>query len=1132
MISIKSFSKPKNVNGSTVRYIGGNGFAGNSTINVGGSNGVYLWGQWHDHTQDINGDLTSNGTVQANNLVALNNVNTYTANVQGKLTAGEIETSYLSGTTIDTDTIVGALGKFTTLSATTLSAITAFITTLNSTNITTDYLTVTKAAHFFKLIIDEIKATKGQIIITPSNATIDKVTTLSNGNYRCYFRAKDGEGREIYQTFEVDDQVVCQTFNAATGTSYNVSNKYYWRKVVNVSTATTNQTIDGVSYPCHWIDISNTDKDTQCTDIPERYDEIVQLGNRTDTTRQAAITIGAYNNPYLDTGITAPFIIQYAGINDYNLSTHRVNVISNGYNSFKGAFMTNNGDDVETLIHEVSSGATTYVHQAWSNSADGHLNFSKTYFNDALYVGFCSNWTESDTALVYTDYTWARLKGEDGQDGSGSTIVKLSPLVEEVYIDRNDFCVINIAYNIVKQEGSTISTLTASTSNYYVRFRPYKLNGSGSTVNLSTGVTPSYLNYEYQDDWSDRNDALQYLQVELVKGSTVYDKRIVNAILAPAASLEITDSIITRVQGNEQSISSNTNAISSLNQQFNSINATVTAHTAQISNLDQDIYELSTDVSNLEIRADGISSMVSKYSGVQLINAYGWTKMDGTAAKYNADTQGYSLEYDDNNNCPIFSNVVKLDASKEYVFSCYSSIENPPLTVYYSATNKPPIEFSTTVSTVLTKNADDTYNNAKRHAYKFTATNGGYYVIKYGVTSPVTNAFYRPQLERGTEPTEFDLNSVMLGSEIVQNANNILLQVAGCGININDQQITLRGNTEVAGNLKLSHADQGFILVGSGGTTVISPQSIGTYNQFTAKTTSDEQFNANQQTVVYPYQGTSTIIKYTGTLVFENPLGYIKSGTTLTLTNQNINIYYASGTRASTYTPTVEYKLYINGSVEDTITNNAMATSNVGTFTTDASGEYTIETIINFNTIDNYTLTDTNVLGTFVYNINIPLNDAYTMIGYDGIASNFGNNKTVYIGKDEMTMKYSSTSGLRITADKITKLNPNGGGNWVQLSTQKVTLMPNSDYNLQDDDDFVVLRTSSANRTITLTTSQYTGRKVYIKNLGTHTLYVSAPSKMVRCDKNINQVDDDVVINDAHPRMFMYDGTYWYEFLG
>ena len=92
--------------------------------------------------------------------------------------------------------------------------------------------------------------------------------------------------------------------------------------------------------------------------------------------------------------------------------------------------------------------------------------------------------------------------------------------------------------------------------------------------------------------------------------------------------------------------------------------------------------------------------------------------------------------------------------------------------------------------------------------------------------------------------------------------------------------------------------------------------------------------------------------------------------------------------------------------------------------------------------------------------------------------------------------------------------------------------MPNSDYNLQDDDDFVVLRTSSANRTITLTTSQYTGRKVYIKNLGTHTLYVSAPSKMVRCDKNINQVDNDVVINDAHPRMFMYDGTYWYEFLG
>jgi hypothetical protein len=1129
MISIKSFSKPKNVNGNSVRYIGGNGFAGNSTINVGGNassvNGVYLWGQWHDHTQDINGDLTSNGTIQANNLVALNNVNTYTANVQGKLTAGEVETPYVSATTIDTNTIIGELGKFTTLSATTLSAITAFITTLNSTNITTDYLTVTKAAHFFKLIIDEIKATKGQIIITPSNATIDKVTALSNGNYRCYFRAKDGEGREIYQSFEINDQVVCQTFNAATGTSYNVSNKYYWRKVVNVSTATTNQTIDGVSYPCHWIDISATDKDPQCTDIPAKGDEIVQLGNRTDTTRQAAITIGAYNNPYLDTGITAPFIIQYAGINDYNLSTHRVNVISNGYNSFKGAFMTNNGDDVETLIHEVSSGATTYVHQAWSNSADGRLNFSKTYFDDALYVGFCSNWTESDTALVYTDYTWARLKGEDGQDGSGSTFVKLSPLVEEVYIDRNDFCVINIAYNIVKQEGTTISTLTASTSNYYVRFRPYKLNGSGATVNLSTGVTPSYLNYEYQNDWSDRNDALQYLQVELVKGSTIYDKRIVNAILSPSASLEITDSIITRVQGNEQSISSNTNAISSLNQQYNSINATVTAHTAQISNLDQDVYELSTDVSNLEIRADGISSMVSKYSGVQLINAFGWTKTDGTAASYNEDTQSYSLVYPSTgSDCSIYSNVVKLDAGKEYVFSCYPSIPNPPITVYYSATNKAPTEFSTTVSTVLTKYTDDIYHRNQRYGYKFTATDSGYYVIKFGVSTPVNDAFYRPQLELGTAPTEFDRNSVMLSSEIVQNATNILLQVAGCGVNIDSQQITLRGDTEIIGNLTLTRSDQGFVLQGDGGTTIISPQSIGTYNQFTQKTSVDNYVSTINHTEIYPQGGA-----YRCFTSFTKNLGHIKQGTILTFKNQNIQLYNAHTQLISgAYAEEVNYTI-TQGSNNTYFTNTNMQQTTIGTYTAPSDGNVIVlvTASILVDTAPSYWQDGVNP--SLRYVVNIPNQNAFCLIGYDGIGINYSNNRTIYIGEEGTTFKYNN-GGLRINDNGVYKLNPNDNTTFVPLSTQKVTTL-SGNYTLQSDDEFLFTSNLSGDIVLTLPSSTYKGRKIYIKNATTHNVNVVCNGRILRSDKGVNAVADSMSVN-AQPRAYLYTGYYWCELFG
>ena len=62
-------------------------------------------------------------------------------------------------------------------------------------------------------------------------------------------------------------------------------------------------------------------------------------------------------------------------------------------------------------------GVSTYVHFAYSTSADGKNNFSTTSFNGALYIGVLTddNVEDSDT---YTDYTWSRMRGEDGKDGA------------------------------------------------------------------------------------------------------------------------------------------------------------------------------------------------------------------------------------------------------------------------------------------------------------------------------------------------------------------------------------------------------------------------------------------------------------------------------------------------------------------------------------------------------------------------------------------------------------------------------------------------------------------------------------------------------------------------------------------
>ena len=67
-----------------------------------------------------------------------------------------------------------------------------------------------------------------------------------------------------------------------------------------------------------------------------------------------------------------------------------------------------------------ADGKTSYVHHAYANSADGSKDFSTTYFAGALYVGVCTDFSSQDPA-THTLYTWARLRGEDGEAGNSYT---------------------------------------------------------------------------------------------------------------------------------------------------------------------------------------------------------------------------------------------------------------------------------------------------------------------------------------------------------------------------------------------------------------------------------------------------------------------------------------------------------------------------------------------------------------------------------------------------------------------------------------------------------------------------------------------------------------------------------------
>lgn len=158
-----------------------------------------------------------------------------------------------------------------------------------------DRMLVRKVATFIRLLIQQIKHVGGQIILTPASMSCVKIEDKGDF-YRCYFENTDGE-RTIEQEFVVGDLARAQTFNVKEGVNENVTNTYYWRAVVGVGD--------------NYIDLSKTDCDTGSTE-PKAGDDIVQLGNKSDATRQAAIILSAYGND-------APYFKLYRGINSYSL---------------------------------------------------------------------------------------------------------------------------------------------------------------------------------------------------------------------------------------------------------------------------------------------------------------------------------------------------------------------------------------------------------------------------------------------------------------------------------------------------------------------------------------------------------------------------------------------------------------------------------------------------------------------------------------------------------------------------------------------------------------------------------------------------------------------------------------------
>lgn len=341
-----------------------------------------------------------------------------------------INTSIINASTGNIHDLNSSLGNFSLINSSS-----GYITELHSQDIFTKNLTVTGLAHFFELIIDRVKAAGGAVLFTPADGfKIEEVEQSTNG-YKLYWSATDGD-RATHNMWKVNDQAICMSFNQAqVGHNYDISNKYYWSLVTDVSTDLTNN--------MHYIEISTTVYDGSVN--PEIGDEIAMLGYRgtDDNNRQNAIYISAYTS--LDTSLVAPLIAQYKGINNFNLSSHRYTWFAANGNNIRGSLQVETGQSLEDLLEDIETKTNVDI-QVESDKGTtllvGERNFTLTatvwYNNEDI-----------TSRIAYELFSWERSSADTQADtlwNSSHSGVGPSINVTDVEVIRkaNFCCVINV----------------------------------------------------------------------------------------------------------------------------------------------------------------------------------------------------------------------------------------------------------------------------------------------------------------------------------------------------------------------------------------------------------------------------------------------------------------------------------------------------------------------------------------------------------------------------------------------------------------------------------------------------------------------------------------------------------------
>ena len=208
-------------------------------------------------------------------------------------------------------------------------------------NLELDSITVRKAITTFEMIISKVRAVNGGLVVSVANGSVKSVSETT-GDPAYYVLGIEGD-----MVFIADDLVRCQVFTSG-------HTKYYWCPIEQVNDDSIlilkSSFPDGVT--------------------PAEGDELVQMGNRTDTSRQGALYLTASEDG-------KPRFSVLDGINSPSLSGKNKVILGcldgitdtdfpadyqpEGYGLYamnvflKGLFILRNGKSVDSALSELAS---------------------------------------------------------------------------------------------------------------------------------------------------------------------------------------------------------------------------------------------------------------------------------------------------------------------------------------------------------------------------------------------------------------------------------------------------------------------------------------------------------------------------------------------------------------------------------------------------------------------------------------------------------------------------------------------------------------------------------------------------------------------------------------------------------